>query len=280
MNKNIITYVTVASLAFIPMVTFAADPSVGGSFSTADPSTGSSSSTADPSTGGSASTANPPTGGSGSTAAPAGSTGGGSTGGSTGSSGSSGSSSGRSSSGGGRSFNPYCTLITSYMKLGANNDSAQVTKLQNFLKNTEKLDVDVNGIFDTKTETAVKSFQNKYSAETMGPWGVKEGNGNVFMTTVKKINQIACNQPLTLNPSELAIINSYRMGNRSVNSTGPTIEIKATPVSTDGEDNLKKDDSETIEVGSVDENKNSNTASVGDASILKRFWNFVLFLFR
>lgn len=275
MNKNIITYVTVATLAFIPMVTFAADPSVGSSFSTADPSTGSSFSTADPSTGSSDSTANPPTGGSASTAAAAGSTGGGSTGGSTGSSGSS--SGSGSYVGGGRSFVSYCTLITSYMRLGGNNDSAQVTKLQNFLKNTEKLDVDVSGIFDTKTETAVKAFQNKYSAETMAPWGATEGNGYVFMTTVKKINQIACGQPLTLNASELATINSYRSGNRSVNSSVPTIknvEVKVTPASIEVENDQDKD----VEVGNT--NENTNTASVGSPSVLKRFWNFVLFLFR
>lgn len=230
MNKIVIKYTAIAIL-LIPMISFAEStpapsttPSTGSSQSTASaeiPSTGDSTSTATPnipSTGGSSSTATdstPSTGGSSSTATnTTPSTGGSSstatntnttpnnppTGGS-----SSGSSS--SSSSGSRVSIYGCPMLTSYLKYGANNDSVQVTKLQNFLNSYEKMNVAVTGIFDKQTENAVIAFQNKYSSEIMGPWNKTNGTGYVYLTTLKKINQIACNIPLTLNVTERSLIN-------------------------------------------------------------------------
>lgn len=163
------------------------------------------------------------------------------------------------------------------MKLGANNDSAQVTKLQSFLKNVEKLDVDVNGIFDKKTESAVKAFQTKYSATTMGPWGATQGTGYVYITTLKQINKIACNLPLTLTPAELSIINSTK--NAVVAQNQPvTITPKNGSVSTEIE--VTGTDSNTITFETESETNEENTATVTKASIMGRFWNFLVYLFK
>lgn len=158
-----------------------------------------------------------------------------------------------------------CPLITDYLKAGSINDIAQVTKLQSFLKNVEKLNVDVNGVFDQKTEDAVKAFQTKYLASVMGPWDATRATGLVYITTLKKINELACASPFTLSADEQAIIKAYK--DRTA-ETEQTAEIgqQVTPVA-----------SSTLEVGTDDE---SNVAAVGRASILSRFWNFIKNLFR
>jgi peptidoglycan hydrolase-like protein with peptidoglycan-binding domain len=170
-----------------------------------------------------------------------------------------------------------CPLITSYLKFGANNDRSQVASLQAFLKDSQNLSVDVNGIFDQKTLDAVKAFQSKYMSQTMGPWGATQSSGYVYITTTKKINEIACNSPLTLNPSELAIIDSYKaqQNNATASATSTVGAVGAVgPIVP----NLNA--STTPLIGQVQNaNGTANTASVVNASILQRLWGFIKNLF-
>lgn len=190
--------------------------------------------------------------------------------------GSSTSSSGSRSSGSRYSGYIGCPLITTYMKYGANNNVTEVTKLQNFLKNVEKLDVDVNGKFDRKTENAVIAFQNKYSTTTMGPWGHTQGTGYVYITTQKQINKIACNLPLTLNKDELAIINS----SKSVKGTSQIIITPKTNIEVIKSDEntitVSNDSASSTEVVEVE----NQTANVAKTSIMDKFWNFLIYLFK
>ncbi len=167
-----------------------------------------------------------------------------------------------------------CPLLTDYMKYGQKNDASQVSKLQVFLKNSQGFDVTVNGIFDAKTESAVKAFQVKYLSDVMGPWEATQGSGFAYITTIKKINEIVCATPLTLSPNELSIIQSYlnrEDGSVSNSNSSTTIGSgsanSTTSVSVNG-------------TTTGDGSSNDNVASVGRASILSRFWNFILNLFR
>ena len=93
-----------------------------------------------------------------------------------------------------------CTpLLTEYLRLGQDNDPTQVRLLQAFLKGVEGYDVDVTGIFDERTDAAVRAFQLKYADDVLAPWGLEESTGYVYYTTQKKINEIYCGRefPLT-----------------------------------------------------------------------------------
>jgi hypothetical protein len=121
-------------------------------------------------------------------------------------------------SGGSRVILPTnCQLIVSTLKAG--DVSLEVTKLQTFLKNTEKLNVTITGVYDAQTIEAVKAFQTKYADVVLAPWGITTPTGNVYMTTLKKINSLACGTALTITPAELAQINAYK--NVVVNGTAP-----------------------------------------------------------
>jgi hypothetical protein len=87
----------------------------------------------------------------------------------------------------------FCPYLTQYMRMGAQNDPMQVMRLQAFLKSFEGYDyVTINGIFDQATHQAVSAFQLKYSADILAPWGISHSTGFVYLTTLKKINEIIC----------------------------------------------------------------------------------------
>ena len=254
-----------------------ATPSTGGSSSTATPAT--------PSTGGSSSTATPETpstGGSSSTATNSGtptnpptnppttpSNGGGSGGSSSGSS--------SSSSSGSRAYVYGCPMLTSYLKYGANNDPVQVAKLQSFLSNYEKMNVSVTGIFDKQTENAVTAFQTKYSTDVMGPWNKTYGTGYVYITTLKKINNIACSLPLTLSVTEQAIINEVI--NKSNIAKTNIIVTPNTSNSIEIKGNVD-DNTTVLEIEMESESENTNVAAVSKPSVINKFWGFIKSLFQ
>ena len=199
----------------------------------------------------------------------------------------SGGSSGGRSSGGGRSSvviatslstqlgttTASCPLITArILKLNGSNDSVNISHLQLFLKNIEKLDVDVTGTFDAKTEAAVSAFQIKYKDSVLAPWNATRASGIAYITTIKKINEIACKQVMTLSPSDLAIIAAYNAKKISTpTQTSTSTSPDVIPTTTDSEGDV-------IGLGtSTDE---TNVAGAADASILKRFGNFLKGLFR
>ncbi len=159
-----------------------------------------------------------------------------------------------------------CPLITDYLKFGGVNSAVQVTKLQIFLKNSEKSAVDVNGLFDQKTEDAVKAFQLKYLPSVLGPWDATRATGFVYITTSKKINELACASPIVLSAEEQAVIVAYKAGSSGDEATidiGSGSNINATG---------------TLEVGDLSDEE--NVAAIGGASILSRFWEFIKNLFR
>jgi len=289
MNKKILMFVTIVAFASLPVFAMAQDvPGTGDTGTSADvPSTGDTNTSANPSTGDTNTSTVPSTGDTNSSTVPGtgdtnnsagaptsdnGSNGGGSSSGGSSSGGSS--SGGGSYSGGGSSYTTpvvsvnygTCPLITSYMKFGGNNDSAQVTRLQNFLKSRE-IDVEVTGTFDAKTVEAVKAFQSQYLSDIMGPWSATLPSGMVYITTAKKINEIACKQSLTLSADELSIINNYKQS--------PQIDSELIGTSDEVIDLSGATSGPELGTG-ADE---TNTAAVGNVSILRRFWNFIKSLF-
>jgi len=163
------------------------------------------------------------------------------------------------------------------MSLGGTNNAAEVAKVQAFLKNTEGSDVDVTGIFDAKTDAAVRAFQNKYSTEVLAPWNVSAPTGVIYITTAKKINALACNSAMNLTPAEIAIINSY------VNAQASASANTASDGSNTGSNQTGSVDTTPVGpanpvVGQTND-ANANTAAVGNISLWMRFWNFIWNLF-
>ena len=176
-----------------------------------------------------------------------------------------------------------CSSINTYLRYGVANVSSEVIKLQTFLRNNEKLNVDINGNFDVKTFEAVKSFQNKYKSEIMDPWGIKAPTGNVYYTTKNKINNILCKTDTNLTQSEITAIASYKISNQNtVNKPVNTSIIKATSTNVNNNvivpEQSKEEPKDTIE--NIGLNKNdSQLANVANADSTNKIWKFVKWLF-
>ncbi len=154
-----------------------------------------------------------------------------------------------------------CPYLNSYMRFGVENDKTDVTKLQIFLKNSEGLNVDINGIFDQKTLDAVNAFQSKYVEETMAPWGATIPSGQVFYTTKNKINELVCKTPIKLTAEQLAFIEAYKTGQTDgvIGTTNPDGTVGT-----------------STEIGSADA---PLKAAVGTSSIFGKVWGFIKWLF-
>ena len=169
--------------------------------------------------------------------------------------------------------NSSCPLITDYMKLGWVNDPVQVSKLQAFLKDEEGLDVAVTGVYDQATVNAVSAFQAKYKDTVLGAWNAAGPTGQVYITTLKQINKIACATPLNLTADELAIIAAYKA---SEAGQGATVQVSTGSAAPAGAVNGSSTDA-TASASTSDQT--SNTAAVGNLSILGRLWAFIKNLF-
>ncbi len=89
--------------------------------------------------------------------------------------------------------------LLQYIKYGADNDPAEVTKLQLFLNDFMAANLTVNGIYDEATLNAVNQFQLAYKEQVLRPW-VQAGmhddenvpTGYVYKTTKRWINLLKC----------------------------------------------------------------------------------------
>jgi len=89
--------------------------------------------------------------------------------------------------------------LLKYIKYGADNDPAEVMKLQIFLNEFMGDNLTVNGIYDQETLNAVNQFQLAYKEEVLRPWvlaGYLENEntptGYVYLTTKRWINLLEC----------------------------------------------------------------------------------------
>jgi hypothetical protein len=88
------------------------------------------------------------------------------------------------------SCSPY---LKTYIKFGANNDVYEVKKLQAFLITFEgEKGLSVTGFYDQATYNAVERFQMKYNRDVLGPWGITDSTGYVFITTKLAVNNVYC----------------------------------------------------------------------------------------
>ena len=90
---------------------------------------------------------------------------------------------------------PECSTpyLREFIRLGYPNNSEEVKKLQQFLKNDLGYsNIEISGIYDQISFDAVVKFQETYVPEILSEYGISQGTGNVLKNTRKKINAIKC----------------------------------------------------------------------------------------
>lgn len=102
-------------------------------------------------------------------------------------------------------------VLTEYIKPWKINSESQVESLQSFLNAYEGEELEENGKYDGESQAAVKRFQTKYAVDILAPWGITRPTGNVYYTTQKKVNQMACaDLDFSLSPTQLAEIEAFK----------------------------------------------------------------------
>jgi hypothetical protein len=169
-----------------------------------------------------------------------------------------------------------CPVITSeLLKFGGANNAADVSRLQSFLKNFEKMDIEVTGTYDENTVAAVKAFQMKYMKDILTPWGATKASGVVYITTIKKINEIGCGSKVELSAHQLSVIDAYdETASDSTQVIGSAVNTSVAAVAA----TISKMGTSTALSTSTEDD--SNVAASANASVVGRFWGFVVDLFR
>lgn len=145
-----------------------------------------------------------------------------------------------------------CSYLNEYLKIDRVNNPAEVLKLQAFLKVYEGADVSVSGVFDAKTDAAVRAFQVKYKDDVLTPWGLPGSTGYVYYTTKKKINEIRCEMEFALSAAQKSEMAGYKLALANfVNTNNHVAEVTGTnapkaDVSTSANDSLA---SNSLQVG-------------------------------
>ena len=95
---------------------------------------------------------------------------------------------------------------TKVIRLGAKNDSAQVTLLQKYLNTYEGESLAVTGIYSKADEAAVIRWQEKYRTEILAPQGLTKGTGYVYTLSLKKFKSLfekQCTSVATTSPETI-----------------------------------------------------------------------------
>jgi hypothetical protein len=89
-------------------------------------------------------------------------------------------------------------LISTYMRIGWNNDTNDVANLQTFLNREVGSTLPVTGYYGALTAAAVNLFQVKYGEEVLAPWvpyglpSAQTPTGYVYKTTQREVNLVYC----------------------------------------------------------------------------------------
>ena len=106
-------------------------------------------------------------------------------------------------------------VLTEYIRPWKINNAQQVKSLQSFLNAYEKENLLESGIYDGATQAAVKRFQSNHAEDILAPWGISKPTGNVYYTTQKKVNQMACaDLDFSLTPQQLSEIEAFKASSK------------------------------------------------------------------
>jgi uncharacterized repeat protein (TIGR01451 family) len=123
-----------------------------------------------------------------------------------------------------------CNYLIDYLRADFNNNPVEVRKLQVFLRDLEgHSNLQVTGIYDAQTITALDSFQNKYKADILTPWGHTAPTSYVYILTKKKVNEIYCKTAFPVNAQQQAEIDAYRNFLQGLRDAGVEFNVD-TPV--------------------------------------------------
>lgn len=192
-----------------------------------------------------------------------------------------------------------CYYLIDYLRKDFNNNPVEVKKLQVFLRDLEGFtSVQITGVYDDQTITALNAFQDRYKSDILTPWGHKAPTSYTYILTKKKVNEIYCKMAFPVTVAQQTEIDTYRnflQGLRDAGVVLPTEDITPTnpinsgtpsnPIIIDGQVGLNTDtESDNDSLGTLAGYSSSTQSFVNGltANVIasgKKFMNSFLGLF-
>ena len=97
--------------------------------------------------------------------------------------------------------------VEKYLRKGYDNNVEAVRKVQTFLNDYMQAGLVVDGVYGSRTESAVRAFQLRHTDKVLTPWGITASTGIFYITTQTEVNNIMC-PPLNI-PIPSNLINFY-----------------------------------------------------------------------
>ena len=165
-----------------------------------------------------------------------------------------------------------CNYISSFIRIGGINDPGEVEKVEKFLNDFESENLSVDGKFEQADSDAISRFQKKYTSDILVPWNGNIPTGNVFTTTMSKINEIYCKKDLPLTAIQLDEISATktRLALAIANSSSGDTESPAADKTAQDEtasESVSNDASTNSENGNVKGASSENTENGSDGNI-------------
>ncbi len=114
-----------------------------------------------------------------------------------------------------------CYYLYDYLRKDFNNNPVEVKKLQVFLRDLEGFStVQVTGIYDDQTITALDAFQWRYKDDILTPWGHTAPTSYTYILTKKKVNEIYCKMAFPVTTQQQEEIDNYRNFLNSLKNEG------------------------------------------------------------
>jgi uncharacterized repeat protein (TIGR01451 family) len=172
-----------------------------------------------------------------------------------------------------------CYYLYDYLRKDFNNNPVEVKKLQVFLRDLEGFKtVQVTGVYDDQTITALNAFQDRYKADILTPWGHNAPTSYTYITTKKKVNEIYCKMAFPVTAQQQIEIDTYRnflLGLRNAGVVLPTEDITpAKPINSGTPTNPIILDGQVGVNTDVNENDNGSLGTLaGYSSSTQKFVN-------
>jgi len=163
-----------------------------------------------------------------------------------------------------------CYYLYDYLRKDFNNNPVEVKKLQVFLRDLEGFTkVQVTGVYDDQTIVALDSFQERYKADILTPWGHTEATSYTYILTKKKVNEIYCKMAFPVNTQQQEEIDSYRAFLQGLRDAGINID-GGVPVNTPSNPSNGVDGQVGVKPTDKDPNGNQTTLA-GISSTTQKF---------
>ena len=173
-----------------------------------------------------------------------------------------------------------CYYLYDYLRKDFINNPVEVKKLQVFLRDLEGFsNLQITGVYDDQTISALNAFQNRYKDDILTPWGHTAPTGYTYILTKKKVNEIYCKMAFPVTSQQQQEIDNFRNFLNSLKNAGVVVPSQIENLNNGTSTNIDNIVGTIIDnTGNTQENE-ENVILVGTSTERRSFGDFTASVF-